>query len=135
MLEQRHSMITAFFGIYNTHTREFVYTVAGHPRPIMVHGAGELATFECTGPPLGEAFDEVLLDQRTLNVPAESAIVFFTDGLIEYSRDVLHAEERLRGAMRERTFLQGENPAQAIIDAVLEGRQSDDIAVLVMRAF
>jgi serine phosphatase RsbU (regulator of sigma subunit) len=134
-LEQRHSMITAFFGIYNTHSREFTYTVAGHPRPLMVDSAGTLTTFDCSGPPLGEAFDEVLLDQRTIAVPPESAVVFFTDGLIEYSRDVLHAEERLRDVMRAREFLQNENSAQAIIDAVLEGPQSDDIAVLVMRAF
>lgn len=134
MLEQRHSMITAFFGIYNAHTREFTYSIAGHPRPIVVDGLGQITTFECSGPPLGEAFDEVLLDQQTLHVPAESAVVFFTDGLIEYSRDVLHAEERLCEAMRHRAFLESENPAQAIIDAVLEGPQSDDIAVLVMRA-
>lgn len=134
MLEQRHSMITAFFGIYNTHSRDFTYTIAGHPRPIMVDANGELTAFECSGPPLGEAFDEILLDQRAIGVPAESAVVFFTDGLIEYSRDVLHAEKRLESAMRERTFLKSDNPAQAIIDAVLEGAQGDDIAVLVMRA-
>jgi PAS domain S-box-containing protein len=135
MLEQRHSMITALFGIYNTHTREFSYSVAGHPRPVMVDASGELTAFECSGPPLGEAFDEVLLDQRSQQIPPGSALVFFTDGLIEYSRDVLHAENRLRDAMRRRNFLQSANPAQAIIDAVLEGPQSDDIAVLVMRSF
>jgi serine phosphatase RsbU (regulator of sigma subunit) len=101
----------------------------------MVDASGELTAFECSGPPLGEAFDEVLLDQRSQQIPPGSALVFFTDGLIEYSRDVLHAENRLRDAMRRRNFLQSANPAQAIIDAVLEGPQSDDIAVLVMRSF
>lgn len=133
-LEQRHTMTTAFFGVYNPATREFTYTVAGHPRPLMLDSAGQITAFACSGPPLGEAFDEVLLEQCTVRVPAGSTIVFFTDGLIEYGRDVLHAENRLRDAMRERSFLQSENPAQAIIDAVLEGAQSDDIAVLVMRA-
>jgi PAS domain S-box-containing protein len=134
-LDQRHSMITAFFGIYNPQTREFTYSVAGHPRPLLVNENGEISAFDCAGPPLGEAFDEVLLEQCCARVPPASAIVFFTDGLIEYARDVLNAEERLRAVMRELAFLNQENPAQAIIDAVLDGPQSDDIAVLVMRAY
>lgn len=133
MLEQRHSMITAFFGIYNTARSELTYSVAGHPRPLMVSESGEITELEGAGPPLGVVFDEVLLDQRSVNVPANAGIVFFTDGLIEYGRDVLHASQRLKDVVRTRRFLMEENPAQAVIDATLETAQSDDIAVLVMR--
>jgi hypothetical protein len=35
--------------------------------------------------------------------------------------------------VRARTFLDAEEPAQAVIDAVLDGHQVDDVAVLVMR--
>lgn len=132
-LEQRHTMTTAFFGVYNPLSREFSYAVAGHPRPLIVDERGDITVFAGTGPPLGEAFDEVLVEQHTVRASEGSAIVFFTDGLIEYGRDVLRAENRLRDVMRERSFLRRENPAQAIIDAVLEGPQIDDIAVLVMR--
>lgn len=131
-LEQRHTMITAFFGIYNQQTRELIYSIAGHPRPLIVDDAGIVLACEGAGPPLGEVFDEVLLEQRTIALPHHANIVFFTDGLIEYGRDVVHAERRLTGVVRERFYLGESNPAQAIIDAALEGPQTDDIAVLVM---
>lgn len=133
MLEQRHTMITAFFGIYNQETREFTYSIAGHPRPLVVDDAGTVLACDGAGPPLGEVFDEVLLEQRTIAVPHYANIVFFTDGLIEYGRDVVHAERRLNEVVRERFYLAESNPAQAIIDAALEGPQTDDIAVLVMQ--
>lgn len=133
LLEQRHSMITAFFGIYNSNTREFTYSVAGHPRPLLLDGEGVVTALDGNGAPLGEAFDEVLLDQTIIVLPQDATLAFFTDGLIEYARDVLAAEERLCGALRDRAFLDHANPAQAIIDAVLDGPASDDIAVLIMR--
>jgi serine phosphatase RsbU (regulator of sigma subunit) len=58
--------------------------------------------------------------------------VFFTDGLIEYKRDLQTAEERLARAVSSRAFLSAQNPAQAIVDSVLDGPQRDDIAVLVL---
>jgi serine phosphatase RsbU (regulator of sigma subunit) len=126
-------MITALFGIYNPATGEFTYSIAGHPRPLVVDAAGVVTVLDGGGTPLGEAFDEVFLDQSSVMLPRGAAVTFFTDGLIEYARDVLHAEQRLCALLARRTFLEEENPAQAVINGVLEGSQSDDIAVLVMR--
>jgi serine phosphatase RsbU (regulator of sigma subunit) len=133
MLEHAHPMITALFGIYNPHTREFTYALAGHPPPLLVHADGTLTVLNGSGPPLGIAFDEVLLDDRRVTLQPGSSLVFFTDGLIEYGRDVLYAEQRLYNALKTRAFLREPNPAQAIIDAVLDAPQRDDIAVLVLR--
>ena len=133
MLDHDHPMITALFAIYNTHTGELTYSLAGHPPPVLLRAGGSLLTLEGSGPPLGVAFDEVLLDQHHVQVQPQSAIVFFTDGLIEYARDVLTAERRLHGVLAAGAFLADANPAQAIIDAVLDAPQTDDIAVLVMR--
>jgi PAS domain S-box-containing protein len=133
MLEHLPPMITAFFGIYNAHTRELTYTLAGHPSPILLHEDGSVQSLAGSGPPLGVAFDEVLLDDHRITLPRGTTLICFTDGLIEYGRDVIVAERRLHGALSERAFLNEPNPAQAIIDAVLDAPQRDDIAVLVMR--
>lgn len=133
MLEHAHPMITALFGIYNPHTREFTYALAGHPAPILVHADGTLSILNGSGPPLGMAFDEVLLDDRRVALQNGASVVFFTDGLIEYGRDVIAAERRLHAVLSNREFLDQPNPAQAIIDAVLDAPQRDDIAVLVLR--
>lgn len=132
-MEHAHPMITALMGLYNTHTREFTYSLAGHPPPIVVHADGTLEVLNGSGPPLGDAFDEVLLEQQRVVLRDDDAVVLFTDGLIEYERDVLRAEKRLHEVLRARRFLDEENSAQAIIDGVLDAPQRDDIAVLILR--
>lgn len=132
MLDHDHPMITALFGIYNTHTGELSYSLAGHPAPVVLSENRSLTPLEVSGPPLGVAFDDVLLDQHHATLTARSTIVFFTDGLVEYARDVLTAERRLHDVLRDGAFLAAANPAQAVIDAVLDAPQTDDIAVLVM---
>lgn len=133
MMEHAHPMITALFGIYNPHTRELTYALAGHPPPILLHADGTLSVLNGSGPPLGVAFDEVLLDDRRVTLQPGATVIFFTDGLIEYGRDVIRAEQRLHDVLSARRFLHEPNPAQAIIDEVLDAAQTDDIAVLVMR--
>jgi serine phosphatase RsbU (regulator of sigma subunit) len=118
--------------VYNPYTREFTYSLAGHPPPIVLHANGRIETLEGSGPPLGDAFDEVLLEHRRITLPEDAALVCFTDGLIEYGRDVLSAERRLHDVLARREFLHEENPAQAIISGVLDAQQRDDIAVLVV---
>ncbi|HKU67289.1 MAG TPA: SpoIIE family protein phosphatase [Candidatus Baltobacteraceae bacterium] len=133
MLEHAHPMITAAFGLYNPHTREFTYSLAGHPPPVVLRADGSIEVLSGSGPPMGDAFDEVLLEQQRVLLQQDSTVIFFTDGLIEYRRDVLTAERRLHQVLSKRAFLQADNPAQAIIDGVLDAPQQDDIAVLVLR--
>jgi PAS domain S-box-containing protein len=133
MLEHAHPMITAAFGLYNPHTRELTYSLAGHPPPVVLHADGTIDALNGSGPPMGDAFDEVLLEQQRVALPEGTTVILFTDGLIEYARDVIAAERRLHAVLAARAFLRSENPAQAIIDGVLDAPQQDDIAVLVLR--
>jgi PAS domain S-box-containing protein len=133
VLEDRAAMITALFGVYDTQTREFTISIAGHPRPVAVSADGTLAEFDSIGPPLGLAFDPEHIAQRTFALAPNSAVVFYTDGLLEYDHQVVEAAERLSQIVRTRSFLAAEQPAQAIIEAVLDAPQRDDIAVLVMQ--
>jgi serine phosphatase RsbU (regulator of sigma subunit) len=69
---------------------------------------------------------------RTLATPPGATLVFFTDGLIEETRDSDEGHRRLRVAMADPVVTAAGNPARAIVDHVLGGRSaSDDIAVLV----
>jgi serine phosphatase RsbU (regulator of sigma subunit) len=87
-----------------------------------------------TGTPLGEIFDvRHVEERRTVLSDSGAAIVFYTDGLVEYGRDILAATSRLETVVRERAFLRSEEPANALIEAVLGGHPTDDVAVLVMR--
>lgn len=132
-LEKRAGMVTALFGIYDVEQRTFTYALAGHPRPLIVDDAGNFRVLPGSGPPLGDAFDQALCEERCEEIPAPSTIVFFTDGLIEFKRDLIGAVARLETVVKNRFFLSEERPAQAVIDLVLDAPQRDDIAVLVMR--
>ncbi len=132
-LEQRVSMVTALFGIYDLHAHTFTYALAGHPRPLYVDDLGRFRALPGAGPPLGDAFDDILVTEQTVPIDVPGTLVFYTDGLIEYGRDLVGATARLKTVLRERYFLSDANPAQSIIDRILDGPQRDDIAVLVMR--
>jgi PAS domain S-box-containing protein len=132
-LEHAHPMITALAAAYNPHTRELSYSIAGHPPPLVLHTDGTIEMLGGCGPPMGDAFDDALLEQHGTTLEEGATLIFFTDGLIEYDHDVLRAEQRLRFVLATRSFLQEPNPAQAIIEGVLDAPQRDDIAVLVMQ--
>jgi PAS domain S-box-containing protein len=134
MLEQRAPMVTALFGVYNVQTRELFYSIAGHPRPLLVDDAGTLIELSAAGTPLGEIFESASLEEQTLRIgPRAAALVLYTDGLIEAERDIVGALKRVNAAVCSPLFFSSEEPAQALIESVLEGRQIDDVAVLVMR--
>lgn len=132
-LERSHNLVSAIVAFYSPRSQLMSYAIAGHPQPILVEPAGRLRRFEECGPPLGSAFDPALLKDDGITVPPGSAVVLFTDGLLEYDHDVLTAQRRIESAIADRGFLADENPAQALIRAVLDKPQQDDIAVLIMR--
>ena len=62
-----------------------------------------------------------------------SAIVLFTDGLVEMSRDFLAGQEELRQAIEAEYRDASQNIAQAIVKRVVAGRSArDDIALLFL---
>jgi PAS domain S-box-containing protein len=131
-LEQRAVMTTALFGIYDTQSRELKIANAGHPSPLHVDANGSAIAICTAGPPLGSAFDAADLPEQSFALDAGDVVIFYTDGLIEYDRDLIRGAQRLEDAARDRRFLLRAEPAQAIIDAVLDGPQRDDVAVLIM---
>ena len=134
MLEHRSMMTTALFAVYNCRTRELRYSIAGHPRPLLSANDGTFLELDANGMPLGEIFDMQYVEDRSVTLPdASTAIVFYTDGLVEYGRDILEAAQRLESAVRARAFLKSDEPANALIQTVLGARSTDDVAVLVMR--
>jgi serine phosphatase RsbU (regulator of sigma subunit) len=71
--------------------------------------------------------------ETTAFIPPGSAIVFFTDGLTESTRDIEDGYRRLRLALLEPSVRESQNIARAIVEHVLGGAQArDDIAVLVL---
>ena len=125
-------LLTAFFATLDLSDGRMRYALAGHPPPMMVRTGGEVESLAGRGLMLGiehrAVFEthEVVLDEG-------SAIVLFTDGLVETSRDYLAGREELRQAIEAEYRDASQNIAQAIVKRVVAGRSArDDIALLFL---
>jgi PAS domain S-box-containing protein len=122
-------MVTAMVAILDPVTLLCTYAAAGHPAPVLATPKGverlEQGTF-----PLGVR-DGLPIEVESLRLPAEALLVFYTDGLIEFDRDIISGEAALQAAVADQYTHRLSHPAGAILEQVLSGRPArDDIAIL-----
>jgi anti-sigma regulatory factor (Ser/Thr protein kinase) len=127
-------LATLFYGELSLNTGLLLYASAGHPLPITVQARGVVEQIPGGGLIMG-AQRNVEYRQYSLTLDAGSAIVLFTDGLVESGRraeyDYDAGVQRLVEVVNRQYYSATENIAQAIQRDVLEGRaQLDDAAVL-----
>jgi PAS domain S-box-containing protein len=124
----RGVFVTAVFGVLDPLTGVFEYATAGHPSPVIYDGHAT-ARLTGSGLPIGLRDDDGV--DFALTLPAACTIVLYTDGLIEFARDLSEGERRLDAAI---AALDGDYPADvagAIKQRVLASEQAtDDIAIL-----
>jgi anti-sigma regulatory factor (Ser/Thr protein kinase) len=127
-------MVTAIFGIADPRDATVTYASAGHPAPILSLPSGSVSILPKDGVPLG-IVDEVGATDWTFTIPPGAMLALYTDGMIEYSRDVIDGEERLVEALREGMTFPDEDPARGLLRRVFDGRENtDDVATLTISA-
>ncbi|MEU0075590.1 SpoIIE family protein phosphatase [Streptomyces sp. NPDC006332] len=124
---------TCLYAVYDPTSQRCVMARAGHPPPAIVHPDGNVSYPDLpAGPPLGLGglpFDAVEVD-----LPEDSQLVLYTDGLIEdRNRDVDAVLDQLRGVLAHHPERAPEDTCQAILDEVAPAHPCDDIALLVAR--
>ncbi|GAC1453655.1 MAG: hypothetical protein PVSMB8_12530 [Vulcanimicrobiaceae bacterium] len=124
---------TAIAAIYDPAAHTLTFASAGHPGPAMRDPGGRIDDCTSSGLMLGLRGDAER-EPNVISAPPGGTFVFYTDGLIEATRDVEAGSERLHTALASDVVSLDPNPARAIVDFVLDGGDaSDDIAVLVAR--
>jgi anti-sigma regulatory factor (Ser/Thr protein kinase) len=127
-------MVTAIFGILDPTTSTFTYASAGHPPPILALACGTVQRLPTEGIPLGIS-DSIDARDWTFTMPPGSLIALYTDGLIEYSRDVIEGEERLLDALRAEVLDGSPTPARSLVRRIFATtKNTDDVAALVVVA-
>ncbi|HEV2739560.1 MAG TPA: PAS domain S-box protein [Candidatus Elarobacter sp.] len=126
------AIVTALVGVVDPAARTLAYATAGHPTPIVRASDGTLRQLPGRGLPLG------LREGReppatTVVLPPSSLVVFFTDGLVESTRDIDEGERRVFAALADPALADGLAPAAALVARVLDDGIRDDVAVLTMR--
>jgi anti-sigma regulatory factor (Ser/Thr protein kinase) len=84
------------------------------------------------GMPLGVS-QHVSAEDWTITLPPRSCVVFYTDGMTEYSRDVIAGEQRLIDASARAFIADPENPAIALQERIFDATiNRDDAATLTL---
>jgi PAS domain S-box-containing protein len=124
---------TALAAIYDRDRGTLAIASAGHPGPIIRSREGDILEYTVHGTMLGLG-GPTAFPIRTIFVRPESTLVFYTDGLVEATRDCDAGLIRLRDAIDSPGIIEAAQPARAIVQYVLAGGEArDDIAVLVAR--
>lgn len=124
---------TALAAIFDAAEHTLVYASAGHPGPALRTSSRDVVDLTRSGLMLG------LRDGKEgaatlVATPPGSTIVFYTDGLIEATRDIDEGLGRLYALLATDTAAGGASAARRIVEYVLAGNDaSDDIAVLVVK--
>jgi GAF domain-containing protein len=135
-LESRDEFSTALIAIVDPEHRTMTCASAGHPGPLIWENDGTVTDpFYERGLPLGlRTLGSNLRTAQTIALGPGCFGAFFTDGLLEWNRDVLGAWAALSSALESHDVREAKHPAQAIRDAVIKGeKHHDDIAVLTVR--
>ena len=133
LFRTKSPLITAICGVIDTRTREFAYACAGHPPPVLIEPRDHAKLLDFGSLPLGVA---AKADYRTsrVQVAAGSMLVLYTDGLIEYSRNIAEGEAALLAAAEAVAEFPAPEPAAEIRDRIFRDRKvSDDVAILSVR--
>jgi serine phosphatase RsbU (regulator of sigma subunit) len=135
-LEPAEDFATALIALIDPVHGTISCASAGHPGPLIWEPGGTVSDpFDDRAAPLGLRLDiEERKPARTVTLRPESFVVFFTDGLLEWNRDVPAAMEALCSCMRRADVRDSTHSAKAIRDVVIgTNPHRDDIAILTVR--
>ena len=129
LLLQEERMVTAVCGFVDTRTLEISYALAGHPPPILM--ADDRPEFlQFGGMALGVAV-EPHYETYFAHGAEGSVLVLYTDGAVEYGRDIAAGERRLLQAVRDGGH--AADPAAAIREGIFaEIAPNDDVAIMTI---
>lgn len=130
VMENADCIASVFFGILDPCKRLLTFSNAGHP-PALLRRADRSLEELFTGDPLLGVQHAARTSHAVSTVNA-SAIVCYTDGLIEASRNLFEGESRLCSAVEAWDVAHTEKPASYLLREVVQAPAADDIAIITI---
>jgi len=139
-LEKSTQFVTALYGVLDIDTGEFNYARAGHEPPLLLTSDGAVNRLpHKPGMALG-LWEEIALDEYSVNLPKDSLLVMYTDGMT----DCRDPEGEPFGLQRIKDTASGlrKISAQAGCDQLFDtlmlyqsgAKQDDDVTLLAIHA-
>ena len=123
---------TCLYAVYDPVTSHCTMATAAHPLPILVTPSGTVTPISgSVGPPLGTG--SLPFESTELELPADSILALFSDSLIESrDHDIDHGMKALCHLL-EQPVESLEALCDAVTGALVGGRSTDDVALLLAR--
>jgi serine phosphatase RsbU (regulator of sigma subunit) len=132
--DESAGMATAIAGFFDPVTHVLEYASAGHPPPVYAGPDRRPFVLPAGGMPLGIQ-GAIASPNRTFTIEPGSSLFVYTDGLLEYGRDILAGERALIAAISELPAAQDADHAVLLNDAIFSTcSNTDDVATLVLRS-
>ena len=132
LLHQETALATALIAVIRTDLAGMTYASAGHPPPIVASSLVTAQSLPFGGLPLGVS-KTLGLANTTVRLERDAVMLFYTDGVTEFRREIEHAEARLHDAA---TQLVSEattgGPAATVQRAVMGSERPRDDAVIIV---
>jgi PAS domain S-box-containing protein len=130
--EHEDRMVTAFVGVIDPQRKTIQYASAGHLPALLRAADGTIAELSTPGLPLGYRGLGGSASRSTV-LPPGSCLLLYTDGLVEWSRDIVVGEALLRDRFAEALGTPRACSARALVESILSpGGARDDVAALTV---
>ena len=124
--------VTAFVGVIDPIAHTITYASAGHVPALLRMADGKVCELQASGLPLG-CRDMAENDSKTSLLPFGSELLLYTDGLVEWSRDIIAGGHALQQYFAKANGDRSANPARALVESLLApGAAVDDVAVMMI---
>ena len=124
---------TIFYGVFNKSTYQFKYANAGHNSIPIKYNDDGLEVLEIKGYPIALLFDEMMYDEKKVQLKKDDKILFYTDGITE-SKDKDGKEFGIESVIEMIEAHNGDLLTE-IQDKIISyswGEQEDDFALVLM---
>ncbi|MGA5200456.1 SpoIIE family protein phosphatase [Streptomyces variegatus] len=123
---------TCLCAVYDPVSRLCTIALAGHPAPFLVTPDGTVKPLDLpVGPPLG--LGGLPFEATEIELPEGSLLALYTDGLIESRERDIDAGHYLLCQALAQPSASLDHLCDAVLAALLPGRPSDDVALLIAR--
>jgi sigma-B regulation protein RsbU (phosphoserine phosphatase) len=128
---------TMFLGYYDGHSRQMVYSNAGHLPPLILGANGSIRRMDTGGTVVG-LFETVDYEEATVGLNPGDVLVAFSDGITEPENEFGEfGEQRLIETIQQHRHLPLERIAEHVISAledwISSSEQPDDITLVLAR--
>ena len=128
-LDGEDGLVTACIAVLDPGTGELRYASAGHPAPLCRLPDGSVIPLYGPDLPLGLR-EAPSTPSSSITLGRGAALVFYTDGLVEATRDSIASENRLTALLAEANA--DDDLAKHLFDSMLPHGTHDDAAILTV---